>query len=90
MTFKYPLKHKCTHFQSLKPMSNHELFYTQPQQKNFTSQVYGTREVNGTNRNAFTNGLSIGEDLHVPIHLQLCQPQQQNYETTPARATKLG
>ncbi|RVW56205.1 Agamous-like MADS-box protein AGL16 [Vitis vinifera] len=52
--------------------------------------VYGTREVNGTNRNAFTNGLSIGEDLHVPIHLQLCQPQQQNYETTPARATKLG
>ncbi|XP_034676444.1 MADS-box transcription factor 23-like isoform X4 [Vitis riparia] len=58
--------------------------------KNFTSQVYGTREVNGTNKNAFTNGLSIGEDLHVPIHLQLCQPQQQNYETTPARATKLG
>nr|CAN68105.1 hypothetical protein VITISV_002570 [Vitis vinifera] len=53
-------------------------------------KVYGTREVNGTNRNAFTNGLSIGEDLHVPIHLQLCQPQQQNYETTPARATKLG
>ncbi|XP_034676445.1 MADS-box transcription factor 23-like isoform X5 [Vitis riparia] len=53
-------------------------------------KVYGTREVNGTNKNAFTNGLSIGEDLHVPIHLQLCQPQQQNYETTPARATKLG
>ncbi|KAG5543766.1 hypothetical protein RHGRI_016500 [Rhododendron griersonianum] len=53
-------------------------------------QVYGTREINGGNRNSLlTSSLSFGEDLHVPVHLQLRQPQQQNYET-PARATKLG
>ncbi|KAJ4851065.1 hypothetical protein Tsubulata_009571 [Turnera subulata] len=54
------------------------------------SQVYGTKDVNSTNRNSlFSNGLSIGEDLQVPIHLQLSQPQQQNYDP-PTRATKLG
>ncbi|KAF7142119.1 hypothetical protein RHSIM_Rhsim06G0069700 [Rhododendron simsii] len=53
-------------------------------------QVYGTREINGGNRNSLlASSLSFGEDLHVPVHLQLRQPQQQNYET-PARATKLG
>ncbi|XP_048131358.1 MADS-box transcription factor 23-like isoform X2 [Rhodamnia argentea] len=52
-------------------------------------KVYGTRDVNGTNRNPQTNGLEIGEDSHVPVHLQLSQPQQQNYEST-ARATNLG
>ncbi|XP_058217720.1 MADS-box transcription factor 23-like isoform X2 [Rhododendron vialii] len=53
-------------------------------------KVYGTREINGGNRNSLlTSSLSFGEDLHVPVHLQLRQPQQQNYET-PARATKLG
>lgn len=52
-------------------------------------KVYGTRDVNGTNRNLLTNGLGIGEDSHVPVNLQLSQPQQQNYETT-ARATNLG
>ncbi|XP_020422462.1 MADS-box transcription factor 23 isoform X3 [Prunus persica] len=58
--------------------------------KSFTSQVYGTRDVNGANRNPLlTNGLGIGEDSHGPVQLQLSQPQQQNCETT-ARATKLG
>ncbi|KAF8029851.1 hypothetical protein BT93_E2311 [Corymbia citriodora subsp. variegata] len=52
-------------------------------------KVYGTRDVNGTNRNLLTNGLGIGEDPHAPVHLQLSQPQQQNYENT-ARATNLG
>ncbi|XP_052883921.1 MADS-box transcription factor 23-like isoform X1 [Gossypium arboreum] len=53
-------------------------------------KVYGTRDVNGANKElVVTNGPSIGEDIHVPVHLQLSQPQQQNYET-PTRATKLG
>ncbi|KAE9448543.1 hypothetical protein C3L33_19550, partial [Rhododendron williamsianum] len=53
-------------------------------------QVYGTREIIGGNRNSLlTSSLSFGEDVHVPVHLQLHQPQQQKYET-PARATKLG
>ncbi|GMP80586.1 hypothetical protein CsSME_00035625 [Camellia sinensis var. sinensis] len=44
-------------------------------------KVYGTRDVNGANRNALlSNSLSIGDDSHAPVHLQLCQPQQQNYE----------
>ena len=61
-----------------------------PHQHIFTSQVYGTREVNGANRNSLlTNGLGMGEESHVPVHLQLSQPQQQNYDI-PARATKLG
>ncbi|KAK1552586.1 hypothetical protein Q3G72_019615 [Acer saccharum] len=53
-------------------------------------KVYGTRDANGPNRNTFlANGLGVGEDSHVPVHLQLSQPEQQSYET-PARATKLG
>ncbi|KAE8684561.1 Agamous-like MADS-box protein AGL16 [Hibiscus syriacus] len=53
-------------------------------------KVYGTRDVNGTSKELFvTNGQSIEEDPHVAVHLQLSQPQQQNYET-PTRATKLG
>ncbi|KAJ6997545.1 hypothetical protein NC653_013957 [Populus alba x Populus x berolinensis] len=53
-------------------------------------KVYGTREVNGANRNSLlTNGLGMGEESHVPVHLQLSQPQQQNYDI-PTRATKLG
>ncbi|KAF8406125.1 hypothetical protein HHK36_008205 [Tetracentron sinense] len=53
-------------------------------------KVYGARDMNGANRNSFLPiGFGIREDLHVPIHLQLSQPQQQNYET-PERATKLG
>ncbi|KAE8666751.1 Agamous-like MADS-box protein AGL16 [Hibiscus syriacus] len=53
-------------------------------------KVYGTRDVNGTNKELFvTNGQSNEEDPRVAVHLQLSQPQQQNYET-PTRATKLG
>ncbi|KAJ8762598.1 hypothetical protein K2173_008037 [Erythroxylum novogranatense] len=52
-------------------------------------QVYGTRNVNGANRTSLLiNGLGIGEDSHVPIHPQISQTQQENYDT--ARATKLG
>ncbi|XAR62054.1 hypothetical protein NMG60_11016640, partial [Bertholletia excelsa] len=57
-------------------------------------KVYGTGEVNETNRNTLlSNSLSLEEDLHAPVHLQLCQPQQQNYETpatATGTATKLG
>ncbi|XP_042484085.1 MADS-box transcription factor 23-like [Macadamia integrifolia] len=53
-------------------------------------KVYGSRDVNGANKSSLIpQGFRIGEDLHAPVHLQLSQPQQQNYET-PARATKLG
>ncbi|EXC01181.1 Agamous-like MADS-box protein AGL16 [Morus notabilis] len=53
-------------------------------------KVYGTRDVNGANRTALlTDGLGMGENSHGPVHLQLSQPQQQNYETS-TRATKLG
>ncbi|KAF9687424.1 hypothetical protein SADUNF_Sadunf02G0092000 [Salix dunnii] len=53
-------------------------------------KVYGTRDENRANRSSLlTNDLAIREESHVPVHLQLSQPQQQNYDT-PARATKLG
>ncbi|XP_042990313.1 MADS-box transcription factor 23-like isoform X4 [Carya illinoinensis] len=53
-------------------------------------KVYGPRDVNGANRTSLLlDGLGIGEDSHAPVHLQLSQPQHQNYET-PTRATKLG
>ncbi|KAI5655068.1 hypothetical protein M9H77_32255 [Catharanthus roseus] len=53
-------------------------------------KVYGTKDVNGTNKNALLRGsLSIEEDQNAPVHLQLCQPQQQNYETSSG-GTKLG
>ncbi|XP_058221967.1 MADS-box transcription factor 23-like isoform X5 [Rhododendron vialii] len=51
---------------------------------------FGTRDPNGAKRNGFlSNNLSLVEDLHAPVQLQLCQPQQSNHET-PTRATKLG
>ncbi|KAK1267922.1 Agamous-like MADS-box protein AGL21 [Acorus gramineus] len=54
-------------------------------------KINGTGEVNGgISKSPFlSNGFSIGEDMHPPIHLELSQPQTQNYEM-PARATKLG
>ncbi|MBA0747291.1 hypothetical protein Gogos_004215, partial [Gossypium gossypioides] len=53
-------------------------------------KVYGTRDVDGANKDSLlTNGLGIGEDSQVPVCLQLCQPQQQSYET-PTRATNMG
>ncbi|KAH9690220.1 Agamous-like MADS-box protein AGL16 [Citrus sinensis] len=51
------------------------------------TKVYGTRDLNGSNRNPLhTNNIGIGEDSHIPVRLQLSQPQHE----TPARATKLG
>ncbi|KAK6130745.1 hypothetical protein DH2020_035503 [Rehmannia glutinosa] len=53
-------------------------------------KVYGTRDATREDSNSFiTNSLSIGEDPHAPICLQLCQPQQKNHET-PSGAMKLG
>ncbi|PPD89472.1 hypothetical protein GOBAR_DD13592 [Gossypium barbadense] len=53
-------------------------------------KVYETRDVDGANKDSLlTNGLGIGEDSQVPVCLQLCQPQQQSYET-PTRATNMG
>ncbi|XP_077223767.1 MADS-box transcription factor 23-like [Tasmannia lanceolata] len=53
-------------------------------------KVYATRELNGLNINSILpSGFTITEDLHVPVNLQLSQPQQENYET-PARTVKLG
>ncbi|XP_021613022.1 MADS-box transcription factor 23 isoform X2 [Manihot esculenta] len=53
-------------------------------------KVYGAGNVNGLNRDYLSiNDAAIEEDSNVPVHLQLSQPQQQNYDT-PARATKLG
>ncbi|TKY56354.1 MADS-box transcription factor 27 [Spatholobus suberectus] len=58
--------------------------------KELKKKVYGTKDENETNRNSvLTNGLSIGEDLHVPVNLQLSQPQQQHYKA-PSGTTKLG
>ncbi|KAJ9166439.1 hypothetical protein P3X46_021195 [Hevea brasiliensis] len=53
-------------------------------------EAYGAGNINGVNRDYLrTNGLGIVEESNVPVHLQLSQPQQQNYDTQ-ARATKLG
>ncbi|XXG63595.1 hypothetical protein AAC387_Pa05g1744 [Persea americana] len=54
-------------------------------------KVYGTRESNGgvNQSSSISTGFTDGEDLHVPVNLQLSQPQQQINEM-PATATKLG
>ncbi|XP_004490465.1 MADS-box transcription factor 23-like isoform X1 [Cicer arietinum] len=40
-------------------------------------KVYGTKHENGINRNSvFTVSLDIEDNLHVPVNLQLSQPQQ--------------
>ncbi|WMV27179.1 hypothetical protein MTR67_020564 [Solanum verrucosum] len=52
-------------------------------------KIYGNRDANGVSRSPLVaNSLSINEDLHAPVHLQLSQPQQQNYETSGT--TELG
>ncbi|KAI3685936.1 hypothetical protein L1987_79605 [Smallanthus sonchifolius] len=54
-------------------------------------QVYGVREADSTNRNVFlSNALSIRDDPHATIHLQISQPDQ--HETTEAslQSTNLG
>ena len=60
---------------------------THQQETYFSSQLYGSSEVNGANRSSFlANG--TGDDSNAPICLQLCQPQQEDRETT-GRATKI-
>ncbi|KAK4276918.1 hypothetical protein QN277_015009 [Acacia crassicarpa] len=57
--------------------------------KELKKKIYGTRDGNGTNRNSLlTDGLGIGENLHVPMNLQLSQPHQQNHES-PSGAREL-
>ncbi|XP_075088807.1 MADS-box transcription factor 23-like isoform X4 [Nicotiana tabacum] len=52
-------------------------------------KVYGNRDANGVSGIALApNSLSINEDPHTPVHLQLSQPQQQNYGTSGT--TELG
>jgi MADS-box transcription factor len=52
------------------------------------SQVYSTRNMTAAGISSFIPyGTDIREDSHVPIHLQLCQPQQQTYGT-PAKETE--
>ncbi|XP_016507611.1 MADS-box transcription factor 23-like isoform X1 [Nicotiana tabacum] len=52
-------------------------------------KVYGNRDANGVSGNSLApNSLSINEDPHAPVHLQLSQPQQQNYDTSGT--TELG
>ncbi|XP_052190539.1 MADS-box transcription factor 23-like isoform X1 [Diospyros lotus] len=42
-------------------------------------KVYGTSELSGAERNILpSNTSSLGEDSQVPVHLQLCQPHQEN------------
>ncbi|CAA2995323.1 MADS-box transcription factor 23-like isoform X3 [Olea europaea subsp. europaea] len=51
-------------------------------------KVHGTKDVNEANSNALlTNSLSIRNDPHEPICLQLCQPLQQNLETSSGITT---
>ncbi|KAJ0041492.1 hypothetical protein Pint_27760 [Pistacia integerrima] len=53
-------------------------------------KVYGSREANETGGNAFIQySLSNGEDSHIPVHLQLSQPEQRPYDTSE-RATRKG
>ncbi|CAK8537661.1 unnamed protein product [Lathyrus sativus] len=53
-------------------------------------KVYGTKDKNGTNRISVpTDSLGIGDDSHVPVNLQLSQPQQLHYKA-PSGTTKLG
>ncbi|XP_020548565.1 MADS-box transcription factor 23-like isoform X2 [Sesamum indicum] len=53
-------------------------------------KAYGKRDATRADSTSLiTNSLSISDDPHAPTRLQLCQPQQENYETLSG-ATKLG
>lgn len=52
------------------------------------SQVYGTRNVNATDKNV-NNALSTTEDLHAPIQLQLSMPEQQDGTESQIQSTNL-
>lgn len=51
-------------------------------------QVYRTRDVDSTNKNV-TNALSITEDPHAPIQLQLSMPEQHNATEAQMQSTNL-
>ena len=66
------------------------MLYSELQKRFSLTQVYGTKDKNGTNRVlSLTNGVGIGDDPNVPVNLQLSQPQQQHYKA-PSGTTKLG
>ncbi|KAK4751823.1 hypothetical protein SAY87_020621 [Trapa incisa] len=44
-------------------------------------KVYGTRDTNVSGRDRVTDGLNMVDDSHLPVCLQLSQPQQQTSET---------
>nr|XP_012568391.1 MADS-box transcription factor 23-like isoform X1 [Cicer arietinum]XP_027187514.1 MADS-box transcription factor 23-like isoform X1 [Cicer arietinum] len=49
----------------------------QQENEELYKKVYGTKHENGINRNSvFTVSLDIEDNLHVPVNLQLSQPQQ--------------
>lgn len=51
-------------------------------------KIYGTNDASGTDSSSFiTTSLSIREEPHAPVCLQLCQPQQKT--EAPAEATKI-
>ncbi|XP_031495915.2 MADS-box transcription factor 23-like isoform X2 [Nymphaea colorata] len=45
-------------------------------------KVYGQRSADETRRSALNSGFNFGDDLHLPIQLQLSQPQPQQYEAS--------
>ncbi|KAL7595819.1 agamous-like MADS-box protein AGL16 isoform X1 [Lactuca sativa] len=56
------------------------------------NKIYGIRDGEAANRNVFlTNGSSMREDPHPPIHLQLSQPDQHDAtDQAPLHSTNLG
>jgi hypothetical protein len=68
------------------------VLYSDLQKRFSLTQVYGTKDKNGTNRNSVLTdgpGIEEGDDSHVPVNLQLSQPQQQRLKE-PSATTKLG
>ncbi|KAF3774986.1 hypothetical protein EJ110_NYTH51721 [Nymphaea thermarum] len=45
-------------------------------------KVYGQRSADETRRSALNSGFNFGDDQHMPIQLQLSQPQPQQYEAS--------
>ncbi|CAN6482301.1 unnamed protein product [Victoria cruziana] len=45
-------------------------------------KVYGKKTADETGRSALSSGFNFGDDLHMPIQLQLSQPQPQQYEAS--------
>ncbi|CAN1825805.1 Agamous-like MADS-box protein AGL16 [Linum perenne] len=48
------------------------------------NKVYGPRDANGSNRNSLLiNCFAIQEDSHIPVHLQLSQPRDEDDDRPP-------